>query len=65
MFCDSLFACDSMLQKCEEGMLRRMACVVACVVAKSAKKGRRDAEDAEDAEACVVASMITLPLVVA
>ena len=36
---------------------------------KSAKKGRRDAKDAEDAEACVVAcmvvSMITLPLVVA
>ena len=35
----------------------------------SAKKGRRDAKDAEDAEACVVAcmvvSMITLPLVVA
>ena len=35
------------------------------VVAKSAKKGRRDAEDAEDAEACVVGSVITLPLVVA
>ena len=39
------------------------------VMAKSAKKGRRDAEDAEVAEACVVAcmvvSMITLPLVVA
>ena len=38
-------------------------------MAKSAKKGRRDAKDAEDAEACVVAcmvvSMITLPLVVA
>ena len=32
---------------------------------KSAKKGRRDAEDAEDAEACVVGSVITLPLVVA
>ena len=29
---------------------------------KSAKKGRRDAEDAE---ACVVGSVITLPLVVA
>jgi hypothetical protein len=28
-------------------------------------KGRRDAEDAEDAEACVVGSVITLPLVVA
>ena len=35
------------------------------VVARSAKKGRRDAEDAEDAEACVVGSVITLPLVVA
>ena len=35
------------------------------VMAKSAKKGRRDAEDAEDAEACVVGSVITLPLVVA
>ena len=39
------------------------------VMARSAKKGRRDAEDAEDVEACVVAcmvvSMITLPLVVA
>ena len=39
------------------------------VMARSAKKGRRDAKDAEDAEACVVAcmvvSMITLPLVVA
>ena len=32
---------------------------------KSAKKGRRDAEDAADAEACVVGSVITLPLVVA
>ena len=32
---------------------------------KSAKKGRRDAKDAEDAEACVVVSVITLPLVVA
>ena len=32
------------------------------MVAKSAKKGRRDAEDAE---ACVVGSVITLPLVVA
>ena len=28
-------------------------------------KGRRDAKDAEDAEACVVGSVITLPLVVA
>jgi hypothetical protein len=28
-------------------------------------KGRRDAEVAEDAEACVVGSVITLPLVVA
>ena len=45
MFCDSPFACGSMLQKCEKGTQRRMA----CVVAKSAKKGRRDAEDAEDA----------------
>ena len=32
------------------------------MVAKSAKKGRRDTEDAE---ACVVGSVITLPLVVA
>ena len=32
---------------------------------KSAKKGRRDAKDAEVAEACMVVSMITLPLVVA
>ena len=54
----SRFACGSMLQKCEKGTQRRRA----CVVAKSAKKGRRDAEDAE---ACVVVSMITLPLVVA
>ena len=35
------------------------------VVARSAKNGRRDAEDAEVAEACVVGSVITLPLVVA
>ena len=35
------------------------------VMARSAKKGRRDAEAAEDAEACVVASTVTLPLVVA
>ena len=35
------------------------------LLARSAKKGRRDAEDAEDAEACVVGSVITLPLVVA
>ena len=34
-------------------------------MAKSAKKGRRDAKVAEDAEACVVGSVITLPLVVA
>ena len=44
-------------------------CVRQHVAAKSAKKGRRDAKDAEDAEACVMAcmlvSMITLPLVVA
>ena len=36
------------------------------VVAKSAKKGRRDAKDAEACVvACMVVSMITLPLVVA
>jgi hypothetical protein len=34
-------------------------------VARRAKKGRRDAKVAEDAEACVVVSVITLPLVVA
>ena len=32
---------------------------------KVRRRGRRDAEDAEDAEACVVGSVITLPLVVA
>ena len=45
--------------------MRRRDAELMHVMARSAKKGRRDAEDAEDAEACVVGSVITLPLVVA
>ena len=45
--------------------VRRLDAELLHVMARSAKKGRRAAKDAEDAEACVVGSVITLPLVVA
>ena len=58
----SRFACGACFKSAKKG---RCDAELMHVVAKSAKKGRRDAEDAEDAEACVVVSVITLPLVVA